>query len=59
MIFFISPSIVTQSPEEVPAIDPRAIHDLEVHARNIASNIDHITKNMHDTIHKVSYKYIQ
>ncbi len=48
-----SPSVVTQSPEDIPPIDPRAVFELEVYARNVAGSLDNMMKNLHSNLNKV------
>lgn len=48
-----SPSVLTQSPEDIPPIDPRAVLDLEINARRVAENLDFMMSNMKGSLNKV------
>ena len=48
-----SPSIVTQSPEDVPPIDPRVVDDLQVQANNVAENLRHMMNTLQNHMQKV------
>ncbi len=45
--------MLTASPDDVPPIDPRAMMDLETHARNVAINVDHMMASLQNSLHKV------
>lgn len=49
-----SPSVLTQSPEDIPPIDPRAVLDLEINARRVAENLDFMMSNMKGSLNKMS-----
>ena len=51
---FRSPSVVTQSPEDIPPIDPCAILELELYARRVATCLDQMMSNLNTNLHKVS-----
>ena len=46
--------MVTQSPEDIPPIDPRAVLELELYARRVASSLDQMMINLNTNLHKVS-----
>ena len=48
-----SPSEVAQSPEDIPAIDPRVVYDLELHARKVADNLDTMMQTLSSKLYKV------
>lgn len=47
-------SLLTQSPDAAPPIDPSAIMDLEIAARRVADNVDHMMGNLRSNLHKMS-----
>ncbi|KAK2152452.1 hypothetical protein LSH36_328g02008 [Paralvinella palmiformis] len=49
-----SPSVLTQSPDDVPPVDPRALMDLEMHARNVANSLDNMMSTLKKNIYKMS-----
>ena len=54
---FRSPSVVTQSPEDVPPIDPRVLIDLEAQALGLAHNVYSMMKTLQVNLHKVHFIY--
>ena len=49
-----------QSPDEarpLSPVDPNALRDLELQAKKVASSLDYIMENLHNSLHAVS-KYI-
>lgn len=46
-------SLFQQSPDDIPPIDPQAIHDLEMHALKVADNLDLLMGNLKTNLHKV------
>ncbi len=49
-----SPSVLTQSPEDIPPIDPRAILELETQAHRVAVSVDHMLAALKVNLHKVN-----
>ncbi|XP_071154467.1 clumping factor A-like [Mytilus edulis] len=47
-------SLFQQSPDDIPPIDPQAIHDLEMHALKVADNLDLLMGNLKTNLHKMS-----
>ncbi|XP_076469609.1 uncharacterized protein LOC143299951 [Babylonia areolata] len=47
-------SLLTQSPDAAPPIDPAAIMELEMAARHVADNVDHMMGNLRNNLHKMS-----
>ncbi|KAL8595206.1 hypothetical protein ACOMHN_043359 [Nucella lapillus] len=47
-------SLLTQSPDSAPPIDPGAIMDLEMAARRVADTVDHMMGNLRTNLHKMS-----
>ncbi len=52
-LVYRSPSVVTQSPEDIPPIDPRAVLELELYARRVAQSLDAMMGNLNSSLHKV------
>ena len=46
-------SLLTQSPDVAPPIDPSAIMELEMAARRVADNMDLMMGNLRNNLHKV------
>lgn len=46
-------SLFQQSPDDIPPIDPQAINDLEMHALQVADNLDLLMGNLRSNLHKV------
>ena len=50
--------VVIQSPDEVSRplspLDPNAVRDLELQAKKVASSLDYIMENLHNSLHAVS-----
>jgi len=46
---------MAQSPEDIPPIDPRVVYDLELHARRVADNLDHMMHTLTNKLHKVCW----
>ena len=55
MIYSRSPSLLTQSPEDIPPIDPRAVLELEMNARRVAENLDVMMANLKGSLNKVAH----
>lgn len=47
-------SVYTQSPDDIPPIDPRALFDIELNARKAAESLDALLQNLVDRLHKVN-----
>lgn len=47
-------SLLQQSPDDIPLIDPQAVHDLEMHALKVADNLDLLMGNLKSNLHKMS-----
>ncbi|KAK7102448.1 uncharacterized protein [Littorina saxatilis] len=47
-------SLLTQSPDAAPPIDPEAVMELEMCARRVADNVDHMMGNLRNNLHKMS-----
>ncbi|XP_052067576.1 dentin sialophosphoprotein-like [Mytilus californianus] len=47
-------SLFQQSPDDIPPIDPQAVHDLEMHALKVADNLDLLMGNLKTNLHKMS-----
>lgn len=47
-------SLFQQSPDDIPPIDPQAINDLEMHALQVADNLDLLMGNLRSNLHKMS-----
>jgi len=46
-------SVYTQSPDDIPPIDPKALFDVEMHARKVAENLDTLMQGLVGKLHKV------
>lgn len=46
-------SILQQSPDDIPPIDPQAVIELENHARHVADSLDLMMTNLRSNLHKV------
>ena len=49
--------VFLQSPDEarpLSPVDPNALRDLELQAKKVASSLDYIMENLHNSLHAVS-----
>lgn len=53
LYLFRSPSILTASPEDIPAVDARAIMELEVYASKVATSVQHMMGVLKNNLYKV------
>lgn len=54
MYTFINILLQSTDPMLIP-LDPRVLRDLEKQARKIASNLEYIMDNLHNSLHAVSH----
>ena len=51
-LFFRSPSILTASPDDIPPVDPRALLEVESHARRVAASVDFMLGTLQNNLSK-------
>ena len=56
-VLYRSPSVHTQSPDDIPPIDPRVVCDLEIHARKVADSLDNMMQTLTNKLYKVKQPF--